>query len=358
MKKSHKLKKSHKVLLCILAALGLLYVLHQPKAVSHTVKIHDARYLSSNFHQNYSSMMLWTDDSNLYFFSESVPTFVDENRYYRWLCKFDDGAVKRIKKLGSGYVPVGLANGFFYYWKFPEDFRDPELLYSYNLSTGEEKCLYTGEFGARSFLEEDGTFYVGTIVTDKDNHEYLPVHGDLTDEVKPYCIEYQLGEYLYSVEDDSFVQTVFRTDRDGNKEELPLEYGKYRTLIPCNDGLLIHNAGQDALLYFVDREGNVKLLFRASRRSGTKSAVTVHGSKVYLSFMRFEWHDVWLAQCKDDELVGTHIIDLETFTSQKVSDKTYYGLYNFDDTCIYACDEYCHIYKLDFDGQVIETMLG
>ena len=139
---------------------------------------------------------------------------------------------------------------------------------------------------------------------------------------------------------------------------MQLPYADKRTLIPCENGLLIHNEGRGELLYWVDEEGEVTSLFSVPCIL-SDSSVTVYGTSAYLSFIRYEKHgEIGQVRYKNDTLEGTYKIDLRTFSAEKISDKVYCGLYNFDDTCIYACDEDCHIYKLDSEANIIDALIS
>lgn len=46
------------------------------------------------------------------------------------------------------------------------------------------------------------------------------------------------------------------------------------------------------------------------------------------------------------------LIDLKDGTKEKINDYIFCGMYNFDDTCIYCCDEDGNIYRMELDGEV------
>ena len=59
---------------------------------------------------------------------------------------------------------------------------------------------------------------------------------------------------------------------------------------------------------------------------------------------------------EEDKLSGTYRIDLTDFSTEKISDTVFTGMYIFNDSEIYACDKYYRMYRLAFDGSVIESM--
>ncbi len=351
------MKKKSILFCCILTVLIFLYAIIQPKITHRPVVIHNQNYLPSNYHQNETNIELWTDDSNLYFYGHTIPTFLDWTRYYRCLCVFKDGAVSRLKKLDSDCGIIGLANGYFYYWKFVGQGHDQ--IYSYDLSSGKETCLYTGQRGTISFLDKNGVFYIAINISKNGEHEYLPAYGTRTGAAERHSVEYQMGDYLYTAEEDaSLCEIIYQISPDGRKEALPLPFANHRTIIPCEKGLLIHNEGAGKLLYWINAEGGITELFSVPCMTSV-SAVTVHGTKAYLSFLRYaKSGEIGQVRYENDTSEGTYIIDLESFCVKKVSDKIYCGLYNFDDTCLYACDECCHIYKLDFNADIIEALIS
>ena len=67
--------------------------------------------------------------------------------------------------------------------------------------------------------------------------------------------------------------------------------------------------------------------------------------------------EIGFKRSENDEMEGLYRINLLDGNIVKISDLFFDGLYIFDDTGIFACDEYCSIFKLGFDGEVIDTLL-
>ena len=82
---------------------------------------------------------------------------------------------------------------------------------------------------------------------------------------------------------------------------------------------------------------------------------------VYLSVKRYQNGGTYGAggseSIPDDTVSGTYRISLSDCSSEKISDEIYSGLFIFDDSGIFACDENGRVYWLDFDGNVIGTLL-
>ena len=133
-----------------------------------------------------------------------------------------------------------------------------------------------------------------------------------------------------------------------------------KSMIPCDNGLLIHNETNGDFLYFIEAEsGDVIELFTVDCIYAV-SAVNVHDGYAYLSFVRYTKYGplgIGGKQDENDALNGTYRISLTDYSVEKISDESYNGLFIFDDTGIYACNEEGSIYKLDFDGQRITTVL-
>ena len=55
---------------------------------------------------------------------------------------------------------------------------------------------------------------------------------------------------------------------------------------------------------------------------------------------------------ENDTEEGTWRIDLKDGTKEKINDYIFCGMYTFDDTCIYCCDEDENIYRMELDGEV------
>ena len=121
---------------------------------------------------------------------------------------------------------------------------------------------------------------------------------------------------------------------------------------------MVHNEGQDGLLYFIDEEsGAVRELFYVQCMA-SDSAVNTYGNYAFLSFTRWEkWGDFGMLRFENDTLEGTYRIDICTGETVKISDRIYSGLYIFGDNAIYAVDRQNQIFLLDFDGNVQRKIL-
>jgi hypothetical protein len=205
---------------------------------------------------------------------------------------------------------------------------------------------------------EDGRLYVPV---DRERSSYILIeNAQMIGEVAQLETYNVCGrEYVLVGEREQ--AKLMRYDSYGNlySYEAEIPYGE-KNMIPCENGLLIHNETNGDFLYFIEAEtGNAVELFAVDCIYAL-SAVNVHNGYAYLSFVRYtDWGPLNIGGKRDenDELNGTYRICLTDYSVEKLSDDIYNGLFIFDDTGIYACNEDGCIYKLDFDGQRVLTLL-
>lgn len=282
--------------------------------------------LITNFKPNYK--ILWFDDNRLYFQSASPP---DD-----WYASYGE--------------PYALE-----YISFPEMGRK-ELFSSSNIPD------YVGFTPFVQYSDLDSLYFRSISY----QPAYFHVRGDeligVYDETpKGYlCGDYRYSYYEEDIEGGGSPR-IIRTNSSGEKELLKTGRGD-NSLIPLQHGILVHVRDSykgEGLLYYITEEGGLIELFSVPHLQAY-SAVTVHGTDVYISFWRFvKFHngDIdSLERDENDELEGTYRISLHDYSMEKISDQIFNGMFVFDDTGIYACDEY-NIYKLDFDGNILDTLL-
>ena len=260
----------------------------------------------------------------------------------------------------EGLVPIdrvdaivnGICNTGLYYETFTDTY-DSQLWFM-NLSSGERTPLLTTKIVSDRdiYFSPNGTLFAPA--NDKKTAYYAVDGLDVT-ESNEHCDIFQLGDRTYMLQDGFNDNHVVDYDQSGQvhslEEDIP--WG-YKSLIPCDQGLLVHNEEQGDLLYLIEKEsGEVIELFTVECMTSI-SAVNVHGDYAYLSFKRYEKHgEIGMLSYKNDTLEGTYRISLIDYSAEKISDDIYNGLFIFDDTGIYACNIDTEIYKLDFDGNRI-----
>ena len=87
--------------------------------------------------------------------------------------------------------------------------------------------------------------------------------------------------------------------------------------------------------------------------------MTVINNSIYLSFKRYEKFgkgNILLQRYENDQIEGTYRISLDDLSVEKISDRIFSGMFHFDQTTIWACDELKNIYQLDLDGNIEQVI--
>lgn len=310
----------------------------------------------ANNKQHEASVWLGCYEGSLYFLTHSITSSSNKTDYHLQLGVLENGSARKILSLNKdGNIHVlGFEDGCLYYWE--NHTRGTDVLYCYSMEDQTETVLYKGEReGLKTeFFSEDGSAYFPLYVDYEETPQFVHVAKDKVIAVEPLTEGYCLGDKTYSViaEYGDAVERILRTDTYGNAAEIPLGLAYRRSIIPYENGLLIHNESHSELLYKIDEEGMVTKLFEIPCLT-SKSAVNIHGTDVYLSLLRYEkYGEFGKLRYENDSVEGTYRISLIDNSVVKISDNIFNGLYNFDDTCFYCCDEKGNIYKMDFDGTV------
>lgn len=271
--------------------------------------------------------------------------FLDRSPFAESLCS------RIAPYLGSNTYAICINEDGFYYSQILVD--DTWYLMHYDMSSGQKTTLLKPEYITQSYLSQDGILYV----TDNQYPTCYAIDGvtvtgpQLAPELfaferKTYTTE-KIGTNIEVVcYDETNTQYVF-------DQEIP--YGQ-KSLIPCKNGLLVHNEGRGDLLYYIDgASGEVTELFAVDCLVSI-SAVNVYQDYAYLSFSRYGAGEIGIVGYKDDSAKGTYRINLNNYSVEKMSDEVYRGLFVFDDSGIFACDIKGDVYRLDFDCQRIAKL--
>lgn len=327
----------------------------------------------ANDRQYNSPFTLFTWNGKLYVYPSSTEA---KDQYYRELCVLEDTGIRSLGEMANLYAAK---DGYVYYVGKDSPSRleavtgltsnqyIDEQLMCYNLSTGEHtEIVKTGLISReRIHFEEDGTCYfpsdrISAGYYDQDTEYYIVRKGNLLgSNVQPET--YTRGELVYTFEQaDTYHFNLVCISPDASKGVLAeFSSGTQSVfLIPCDNGLLVYNYNSCDMLYYIpDDTGEIIELF-AFEGIHSIGSVNVHGDWVYVSFNRYgSYKDViGYIPIKNDTFEGTYRISLIDYSIEKLSDEVYHGMYIFDDTGIYACKE-SNIYKLDFDGNLISTLL-
>ena len=297
----------------------------------------------------------------LYFCSRKG-MFSNRTEYGRKLYVFEDGEAHEVARLSqnvSEFHMMGQSGAHLYYWVKKWEKSKQYSLYCYDLSTNSKQVIYQGEPNGKktSYFAEDGTCYFPLDVKHpEDVPQFVHVSGTEVLEVCPLTKGYPLGGKTYEVVagyGDAEAERILCKESDGTTTELTFEKGSCtRAIIPCVGGLLVHNYNLPTMLYYIRNDGEMTLLFSLPCLT-SHSSVQTCGSSVYLSVKRYEsYGEIGMRRFENDTEEGTWRIDLKDGTKEKINDYIFCGMYNFDDTCIYCCDEDGNIYRMELDGEV------
>ena len=295
----------------------------------------------ANYKQYASYIQLGAHDGKLYMW----------NGWEHTLSCFEGGVFETIAKFDGSWI--GIQNGYFYYKSAKGDGK--YTVCSYSLENGEHISLTT--IGSISGWDLYFTENALCIPENAEKASFRVICDSQVSEDTQQNETYIIGEKAYVLEGkrEEVILMCYSTDGSEEPVEVEVPYG-LKSMIPCENGLLIHNETNGDFLYFVEAEtGNVVELFTVDCIYAY-SAVNVHGGYVYLSFVRYtEFGPLGLSGKfdEDDALNGTYRISLEDYSVEKISDEIYNGLFIFDDTGIYACKRDYRVCKLDFDGTVL-----
>ena len=354
------------ILVLLIAAGGIwIYARLHPtyKAIQETILVQEIGEHPANQCQRWASVWMGIYDGKLYFCPRDPGQATKLDGH---ICTFTDDGVQKVCDLETEYPR---------YFMYIND----RLYYGYgglsmcDFQTGEVRIDLADRMEALMYAAADGSLY---FLHDWDNYAPAELNaqmcvrikedGTVEDDVSlPEECGYRLGDKTYFVlpnngwNSDGGFHAVFTLQEDGSLE-LISEFGmgnRTTTIIPAENGLLIHNARDNDALYFIDGSGTIRCLFETDGCE-VKSAVTVVGSDVYFSLDRWEeeYGFYQLRHFKNDTIPGTYRISLKDFSMKKISDEIYDGLYNFDDTCLYVCYKQ-NIYQIDFDGNVQKVLL-
>ena len=321
------------------------------------VLIEDNEHNPANNRQNTASVWMGTYGGKLYFHPVRSLRESSRTHYYHYLSVFENGAATPLKRIDGSII--GMQNEAIYFYMFGNNyFNDSNRVDCYDISSKRTSKLYSlDNIISSCYFSLCGQLYVPA---DSTGSRYYPVCGDYVDYSPTPKEVYHLDDKIYSVEGLYHSQTIMVTDAEGMVFSLDNQIPSGRkSIFPCKQGLLVHNEQQGELLYLICKgSGDVIELFTAPCIKSV-SAINIWDNYVFLSFSRYQYDEAIdsTVEIKHDDLAGTYRINLENFDVQKVSDKVYNGLYIFDDTGIYACDEVCNMYKLDFEGNIIMTLL-
>ena len=354
------------VILLLATAIVFLYPFKkQVKVSTNRIDIGANEFQYTNNIQTQANVWMGSYQEELYFYPHCNYE-ARKSIYDRWLCVLRNQQVLKLCKIGDGKAQViGSSNGFIYYAVYSTGSNDK--LYCYDIANEKETVLYTGnlafKYGASLYTASfmtDGTLSVPIFPEESDKApQYLRIiRGEVVDVINQ-PENYSHNQHTYTIVRDASAPSdhIKVTDATGNTVEYPLAAAVSRAFIPTSKGCLIHNEGYSAMLYNVDDSQSISLLFELPCLSSSSAVAVVNGD-LYLSVKRYEkFGSLGMLRFENDTAEGTYKISQTDCSPVKISDNIYNGLYFFGGESIYACDEFCNIYRLDLQGNVLDTVL-
>ena len=353
------------VLGLVLLSPFLVWFFLWPRPITSGVEVtvaQEKQFVAGNALQRDATLRLFSDNGKLYFYHGALHI---PNRYLNSIQAFSENDVKTVLRTGGQLWYLAYSEGYVYYVQaYPEEWIAYFLsidtpiiydLYCYSLESGEKTLLQTIDFAGNYdiYIEEDGTLY---IPTDYTKTLWLPILGKTVGEPVAWRQEFQYGDKTYFVREGN-TNRLFYIQNGEEREVAGDKRVSAYTVIPCEEGLLAHSGGAK-LCYIDGKSGEVRWCFDVECSSSI-GAVNVYEDNVFLSFMRFDLQGTNIAppRYKDDEIEGTYRINLKTGEAVKISDAIYDGIYIWKENEIFTVDDRGQIFKLDFDGNCIETLL-
>ena len=328
------------------------------------ISVEETAFHPSNDRQYNASVWMDVYNKQLYF----CPQRKEGSKmtaYQNWICRFEKGNVRKLYRLNDDLMPrhrtsiLTELDGNVIYVRY-----DPFSVCRVNLDTNADRVLYS-DSGPDSiwlyhFVPGENDLLCPLPISSHNEPTFLHIGSTADTKVLHETCGYKMGDAEYLVHRGYYDQAEqILCKKDGIFQVLSLGGAERRSLIPSDHGILIHNEGWKDILYIIKEDGTVTELFRVDCLESV-TAVTVHGENVYLSLRRYQEYgpmEIGFLRSENDEMEGLYRISLLDGTVEKLSDTFYDGLYVFDDSGIFACDEFCSIYKLDFNGNVINTMM-
>ena len=275
----------------------------------------------------------------------------------------------RYKSLWNDVV-LGFGNGYMYVKRYTGQDSDgaypkqADLMY-FDLATGASGFLTKTDNAAYvdARFDENGSFYISTreISPDQEKQYQKVLQDTLLSEmtsqpdIRSGTLSQVLKQYNDAAQmlDEKQLNSVM-----ASVEELGLE-GYGCVLYPCADGWLLHISTGSMPLCFISSDGVVTPVFEYACLDSV-SSFNCYGDYGFLSVKRYEQWDSMnygLLPYENDTISGLYRINLTDHTAEKISDNDYRGIFIFDDTSLFVCDNDGGVYQLDYNGNRITTVV-
>lgn len=316
---------------------------------------------------NQSQANLWLGSNGGALYVYPVNNSVQLGDYSRHLYRLSPGELTKVGKMsppGETSLNVttlaGQIENKLYYFSTADHMCS---LYMIDLDTGESEIVWSGQQSiSREDIHIDGNELWLRLFDYGIQGDYLLIKDGKADVMSNESKTYLLGlkEYALDYEKGQDPKVLVR-EGDSDWQDTGLNCGNKCALIPTKYGLVVHCSGYSRggkqHLYLIQPSGDtIELLSFPCLYS--VSAINIFDDMLYYSVKRYEkYGEIGMTRYKDDEVEGLYMISLTGLCAEKISNMICDGLYIFDDSGIFACDENGNINKLDFEGNVIDTLL-
>ena len=363
------------IIMTIVTVLGVMFSLSSCVSITgQTIPIEPSKENEPLISLNEAHVWLGCNNSELYIFPLYTPSSM--LGYKNWLCRVEPGKLRKIANLSlKGQMShdmiwlAGQIGSDLYFFSTADDMQS---LHVVDMDSGKEETVWMSQqnqFISRDDIHiEDGMLWLRLLEneTRSDSYgiqgDYLLVQNRTAQVFNDIVLPYKIGskEYVLDFELGENPKLFFR-EKNGDWQDTGLKCGEKCSLFPTQYGLIVYSsnyshAGYQSL-YLIPPTGEaLELLTFPCLYSD--SAINLYHDKLFYSVKRYEkYGSLGMMRYEDDEFEGTYIISLTDMSIEKASDMIFDGLYIFDDSGIFACNDGGNIYKLDFKGNVIETLL-
>ena len=315
--------------------------------------------------QEDATLWLSSHEGKLYIYSSSMPRALRSYEYC--LCRMNSDSLTIIGSLSlEGQTDhdlsriAGQLDGKLYFYSTADDMQSLHMM---ELETGKTDKIWEGDqrIFRQNILADGNELWIRLFDCGMQGDYLLVKDGNaqvIPNTIKPYSLGTR--EYVLNYGMGVYPRLMYRENGE-EWQDMGLNCGDDCSLIKTSCGLVIHNKGysvhDEQILYLIQNNGAVTELLSFPCLY-SQSALNVRGETLYFSIKRYaEYGEIGMKRFKNDALEGTYLINLKDLGVNKVSDKIFDGLYIFNESGIFASDAHCNVYKLNFDGDIIDTIM-
>lgn len=367
-------------LICYISLAGIIILLLLSSCKSTASRVNDVPVSVGSDHFNLSNVRQKNTDIKMQTINGKLYAYLPGNGNEKpSVYVFDDKGSSLMENIliSNRYQPLwndvvlGFGNGYMYVKRHSG--KDHESAYPeqadlmwFDLATGANGILTKTEKAAYvdTLFDENGDFYISTgeISPGKEKRYQKVLKKTLLSDIfpQPDARTGTVSEVLEKYND--IVQMLDEKQLNSaleSVEELGLD-GYRCVLYPRSDGWLIHISTGSTPLCFVASNGVVTSVFEYACMDSA-SSFNYYGDYGFLSVKRYEQWDSMnyrLLPYENDTISGFYRINLTNYTAEKISDVNYRGIFIFDKTSLFVCDNNGGIYQLDSNGNVMTTLVN